>query len=60
VLGIGLIVAKIIPHSTTGAGIVFIVVGAVVVGAAQLISTATHEAPDIADAVAQPPPPVAV
>jgi hypothetical protein len=56
VLGIGLIVAKIIPHSTTGAGIVFIVVGVAVVIAAQAIASATKETPDIEAALAQPSP----
>lgn len=46
VLGIGLVVQKILPDSTTGSGITLIVIGAVVVLVAHLFSTLTNEAPE--------------
>jgi hypothetical protein len=48
-IGIGLIVAKAIPDSYTGAGLTFIVIGLVVAMLAHVLSTATSEQPDIID-----------
>jgi hypothetical protein len=55
VIGIGLLVQKAAPNSYTGAGVMFIVIGAVVAVVAHVVSTATNEEPDIVDARAGTP-----
>jgi hypothetical protein len=54
VVGIGLLVAKVTPHSYTGAGISLIVIGAVVAVAAHVVANATNERPEVAEDL-QPP-----
>ncbi len=48
-IGVGLIVAKAVPDTYTGAGITLIIVGLVVAALAQAVATASNEAPDIVD-----------
>ncbi|MFN2561738.1 MAG: hypothetical protein ABR571_10645 [Jatrophihabitans sp.] len=55
VIGIGLLVEKAAPNSYTGAGVMFIVIGAVVAVVAHVVSAATNEEPDIVDARAGTP-----
>jgi hypothetical protein len=55
VIGVGLVVEKVLPRSTTGAGVVLVLVGAVVVVAAQVLSDIGREAPDIEDVPTQVP-----
>jgi hypothetical protein len=55
VIGVGLIVQKIIPSDYTGAGILLIAVGAVVVVLAQVISSLSSEAPEFEATPAQAP-----
>jgi hypothetical protein len=50
VIGVGLLVEKAAPNSYTGAGVMFIIIGAVVAVAAHVVSTATNEEPEIVDA----------
>ena len=52
--GVGLIVQKALPDSVTGIGITLIVVGAVVVAVAQIVSSTTHEAPEVVEQSAAP------
>ncbi|MDT4911564.1 MAG: hypothetical protein QOC66_692 [Pseudonocardiales bacterium] len=56
VIGVGLLVQKAVPDSYTGAGITFLVIGAVLALAAHAVSATTNEAPDIIEDARAPAP----